>query len=541
MTKLPPGLSSQDFHETISQFEAAVGKQWVFTSDEDVALYKDSYSVFLGEPEEIVASAAVAPDTVEQVQKVMKIANAFKVPIYPISTGKNLGYGGSAPNLSGSVVLDLKRMNRILEVDDKRHFALVEPGVSYFDLYRYTQERDLKVLLDLPETGWGSPVGNSLDHGVGNSTGEMRDHFGSHCGMEVVLPNGEVIRTGMGAALNAKTWQDYRYGVGPYVDGIFSQSNFGVVTKMGFWLNPLPDAYFMGTVTVPKHEDMIPLVDILNYLENSGITNGMPQLGSPIYGSPFAPPDPEIIALSSKPGGATPAEVEAYASRKGRGYWSCGLQFYGPEKVIAAQWEYAKEKFSSIRGAKFEEGPSYKFPLTPEQIENAHKATVGVPDLSIFTIGARSPFNPNPSHGHVWFSPIIPRTGRAILDAQKVFADAFRETGLPLLSGPAPLPSAFYKRAFLFVFPIMVSSDPTVNRKNREAFRKMIKIVAEKGYVEYRTPPAFQDDLMSVFSFNNHSLLRFNEAIKDAIDPNGILAAGRYGIWPKAIRSKRAQ
>ena len=83
-----------------------------------------------------MASAAVAPDTVEQVQKVMRIANTFKVPMFPISTGKNLGYGGSAPNLSGSVVLDLKRMNRVLEVDDKRHFALVEPGVSYFDLYR---------------------------------------------------------------------------------------------------------------------------------------------------------------------------------------------------------------------------------------------------------------------------------------------------------------------------------------------------------------------------------------------------------------------
>ncbi len=541
MTKLPPGLSTKDFQEAIKQFEVAVGKQWVFTSDEDVALYRDSYSVFLGEPEEIVASAAVAPDTVEQVQKVMKIANSFKVPIYPISTGKNLGYGGSAPNLSGSVVLDLKRMNRILEVDDKRHFALVEPGVSYFDLYRYVQERGLKVLLDLPETGWGSLVGNCLDHGNGNSTGEMRDHFGSHCGMEVVLPSGEVIRTGMGAALNAKTWQDYRYGVGPYLDGIFSQSNFGVVTKMGFWLNPLPDAYLMGTVTVPKYQDMIPLVDILNYLENAGITNGMPQLGSPVYGSPFAPLDPEIIALNSKPGGANAAELEAYASRKGLGYWSCGLQFYGPEKVIAAQWEYAKAKFSSIADAKFEEGPSYKFPLTPEQVENAHKATVGVPDLSVFTIGARSPFRPNPSHGHVWFSPIIPRTGQAILEAQKIFVDAFRETGLPLLpSGRAPLPYGFYKRAFLFIFPIMVSSDPAVNRNNRKAFRKMIRIAAEKGYVEYRTPPAFQDDLVSVFSFNNHSLLRFHETIKDAIDPNGILAAGRYGIWPKAMREKRA-
>src|SRR5436190_127029 len=113
---VPPGVSAQVFAQAVREFEAAVGKEWVFTSDEDVSLYRDAYSVLWGEPEERLASAAVAPDRLEQVQQVVKIANAHKIPIYPVSTGRNLGYGGSAPNYSGSVVLDLKRMNRILEV-----------------------------------------------------------------------------------------------------------------------------------------------------------------------------------------------------------------------------------------------------------------------------------------------------------------------------------------------------------------------------------------------------------------------------------------
>jgi (+)-pinoresinol hydroxylase len=66
--------------------------------------------------------------------------NRYKVSLYPISTGKNLGYGGSAPAYSGSVVVDLKRMNRVIEVDEANACALVEPGVSYFDLYRHIQE-----------------------------------------------------------------------------------------------------------------------------------------------------------------------------------------------------------------------------------------------------------------------------------------------------------------------------------------------------------------------------------------------------------------
>ena len=198
--RIPPGLTSKDFSDALGEFTAAVGKEWVFTSDEDMALYRDAYSPMWGEAGELLASAAVAPDNVEQVQKVVRIANHYKLPIYPLSTGKNLGYGGSAPVYSGSVVLDLKRMNRILEVNERNAYALVEPGVSYFDLYRYIQEKGLKLWVDVPDPGWGSPIGNSLDRGGGYLMAEYRNHFDSHCGMEVVLANGEIIRTEIGRA-----------------------------------------------------------------------------------------------------------------------------------------------------------------------------------------------------------------------------------------------------------------------------------------------------------------------------------------------------
>ena len=173
--RLPSGVSSADFSGAIKQFEDAVGKEWVFTSDEDVDLYRDSYSPFWHENEEPIPSAAVAPDSVEQVQTIVKIANRYKIPLWTISTGKNLGYGGSAPLLGGSVMLDLKRMDRILEVNDKNHYALVEPGVSYFDLYSYIQEKGLKVWIDPADPGWGSLIGNAVDRGGGRTP--MRDHF----------------------------------------------------------------------------------------------------------------------------------------------------------------------------------------------------------------------------------------------------------------------------------------------------------------------------------------------------------------------------
>ncbi|RYZ57454.1 MAG: FAD-binding oxidoreductase, partial [Proteobacteria bacterium] len=308
---LPPNVSASAFNSAVGAWKQAVGAEWVFTSEADVALYRDAYSPFYGEPEERVASGAVAPQTLEQVQAVVRTANQYRIPLYAISTGRNLAYGGSAPAYSGSVVLDLKRMNKVLEIDERNAYALVEPGVSYFDLYDAIQKSKADVWLDPPDPGWGSVIGNALDGGGGWTASPFRDHFGAHCGMEVVLANGEVVRTGMGALPNSKTWQHNRWGFGPWVDGLFRQGNMGVVTKMGFHLMPRPEAFQSSNVQVFKDEDVVPLLDTLNKLENQHVVNGSTQLFGGAFGGPAGD-------------GQRPA-------------WTVQVPIYGPEKVVRAQ------------------------------------------------------------------------------------------------------------------------------------------------------------------------------------------------------------
>jgi FAD/FMN-containing dehydrogenase len=537
--KVPPGIQPADFAEVLRQFETVVGKEWVLTSDEDVALYRDAYSILWGEPEERTASAAVAPDTLEQVQQIVRIANKYKVPIYPISTGRDLGYGGSAPTYSGSVVLDLKRMNRILEVNERNAYILVEPGVSYFDLYRYIEEHGIRLLLDVPDPGWGSPVGNSLDHGAGYLQPAFRNHFDSHCGMEVVLANGEVLRTGMGAVPNAKTWQHYKFGAGPWIDGIFSQSNFGVVTKMGFWLMPQPDAYFSGRIVVPRYEDLVPLVDILNYLENVGVTNGMPDLGSAVYGDYLAGRDPRVDAFANRPNPPTDAELAAFVATNKIPYWHVDLKFYGAERALRENWEYCKVKYAAaIPGATFTEGKMWKFPLTAEEKNLVHKPEFGIPSLELFTRGLRSPTNAVPDFGHVYLSMVIPRTGEAILEFNDVMGKILDEFGMvdSRTKIKFRLPMTYWSRTFIVGFGFSVTHDAAKNKHTRDLIKKMMETCAKHGWAEYRTAPAFQDALMDTYSFNNNILRRFNETLKDAVDPNGILSPGRYGIWPKHLR-----
>ena len=546
--RLPPGLSAPQFAAAIAKFKQAIGEPWVFTSEEDLALYRDAYSPFWDEPEERLASAALAPQSTEEVQGLLRIANEHGVPIHAISTGKNLGYGGSAPTYSGCVVLDLRRMNRILEVNEEQAYCVVEPGVSYFDLYRYLQERKIRLWADVPDPGWGSVLGNAIDRGAGYTSVQYRNHFDAHCGMEVVLANGELLRTGMGAMPGAQTWQMYKSGFGPWVDGIFSQSNFGVVTKMGFWLMPEPEAYLKGAVHLPRYSDLNPLVATMTHLENSRVFSGYPDLLSPALGTPGLAGlhqflingpearDEEYRTLITR--GAPAEEYEPYALRHGIPFWTATFPFYGPEKVIRAQWEHVQERFRAVSpGAKFEEHEFYRFPLTEAQVARVeYPAQFGIPSLRTFQIGARSPWNPAPpSDGHMWFSPIIPRTAEAILKANAVIGPVLRSVGAPMAFGMS-VPVPCWERSFIFVIAFPISKDPAVNKKTRAAFRRIIEVAAENGWGEYRTPVAFQDDVMRTYSFNNHALRRFHERVKDAVDPNGILSPGRYGIWPKHLR-----
>ena len=126
----------------------------------------------------------------------------------------------------------------------------------------------------------------------------------------------------------------------------------------------------------------------------------------------------------------------------------------------------------------------------------------------------------------MWFSPIIPRTGEAIFEANRVFSAAAQGTGhaaVPDLfdcrpaSGNARSSSSWRHRSRPTRRPIA---------RYLAGFKKLIEIGGQHGWGEYRTAPVFQKSVMDVYSFNNHALHRFHETLKDAIDPNGILVAG---------------
>src|ERR1700733_11326730 len=294
-------------------------------------------------------------------------------------------------------------------------------------------------------------------------------------------------------------------------------------------LLPEPEAYRDGTVSVPLHDDLIPFVETLAYLYNSQIVQGTTALDSPLLTYRVS----KGGAVVDFPGDISVTELERVGREQNMPYWSVELHFYGPVKVVDLQWQYAKEKFGAIPGATFKEGRTYRFPVQLSDSDTVLRQGLGIPNLSVFGFLGKT-------QGHMDFSPIVPLSGEAVFEALKVLGDVYHSMGVPPQNQFISLPWAFFPRAFVFLFGFPIMHDVEFNKKNREVFRGLIKACADHGWGEYRTHIAYMDDVMNVYSFNEHALLRFHEKIKDALDPNGILSPGKQGIWPKNMRKARA-
>jgi 4-cresol dehydrogenase (hydroxylating) len=518
---LPPRVTEERMAEALERFRKIAGRDWVFTG-KAVESFHDPYTISNDEGR-YKARAAVAPASTEQVQEIVKIANEFRVPLWTVSRGKNFAYGGAAPVLSGSVVLDLSRMNRILEVNEKFGYALVEPGVSYFDLYKYIQDRGMKLWLDVPDPGWGSVMGNALDHGVGYTP--YGDHFGVQCGMEVVLANGEVVRTGMGAVPGNNTWQLFKYGFGPYVDGMFSQSNFGIVTKMGIWLMPEPPGYRPYMITFQREEDIEQVVEIVRPLRLNMVIQNAATIRSLVL-------DAAIFATKSQytsdNGPISDSVAKKIMADQEIGMWNfCGA-LYGPPPITDALWTVIRDSFSKIPGARFYLPQDRK--RNPDILLHRADTMKGIPKLTEFGF-----LNWNGGGGHVGFSPVSPTTGQDALKQYRMVSSRVREFGFDYQG----LMAIGFRELHHVTVIVYDQSDPKEREKLDKLFGVLVREAAAEGYGEYRTHIHYMDLIAGTYNWNNNALMKMNETIKDALDPNGILSPGKSGIWPKHLREGR--
>ncbi len=218
--------------DLIEKFKAIVGNVHVLDKFEDRVVYAyDASAIFVTKKETPVL--VVFPANAEEVSKILRLANAEKIPIIPRGAGSNVS-GGTIPSV-GSIIMVMTRMNKILKIDQNNLVAEVEPGVITADFQAEVEKMKLFYPPDPASKGYSTFGGNVAENAGGPrgaKYGVTRDYV---LGLEVVLPTGEIIRTG------ARTMKSVAgYDLTRLITG--SEGTLAVITKIIVKLIPQPEA-----------------------------------------------------------------------------------------------------------------------------------------------------------------------------------------------------------------------------------------------------------------------------------------------------------
>ncbi|WP_255354450.1 MULTISPECIES: FAD-binding oxidoreductase [unclassified Roseateles] len=221
------------------------------------------------------------PTTVDDVRDCVQHARRHSLALYPISTGLNWGYGSGAPPEAGSVLLDLSGMNRIrnaAQISPLRSVAVIEPGVTQRQLHDFLRESHPGLSFNVTGSSIDTSIlGNALDRGVGYLGPRREDVFG----LEVVSGRGEVLQTGFRRlGEGSPLAHTHPYGLGPMLDGLFFQSNFGIVTSACLKLVPRPQRSVAVSLALRDSARLAEFLNGLAMLKRLGVISGVTHVGN---------------------------------------------------------------------------------------------------------------------------------------------------------------------------------------------------------------------------------------------------------------------
>ncbi|TFG02483.1 MAG: FAD-binding oxidoreductase [Promethearchaeota archaeon] len=219
--------------EILSKLEEIVGKDFASNKKEDLYIYSQDPGASIPRPVDYV----VMPESVEEVQQIVRYANQEKIPIVPMGGGLTLS--GLVIPVKGGIVLDMKRMDEIYEINEMSRYALIGAGVTTGQLLGYLDENHPRLQPPVPDAPPSATIaGNALIHGSGYLSQKFGDHGAMINGLEVVLPNGEICK--LGSCALSDSW--FTRGPLPDFIGLFTSSfgTMGIITKLSIKLFPKP-------------------------------------------------------------------------------------------------------------------------------------------------------------------------------------------------------------------------------------------------------------------------------------------------------------
>jgi glycolate oxidase len=225
----------------VREIASVVGRDHITTAEEDLLCYAYDATSRRYRPD-----AVVFPENTNEVSAIMRIAGSSRVPVVP--RGAGTGMSGGALAVAGGLVMVMTRLNRILSIDEDNLIAVAEPGVITAHFQEAVEERGLFYPPD-PSSASSSTLGGNVAECAGGPRavkyGVTRDYV---LGLEVVLPAGDVIRTGVQTAKGVVGYDTTRLIVG-------SEGTLGIITKIILRLLALPEAVRTVRAVFPRIHD----------------------------------------------------------------------------------------------------------------------------------------------------------------------------------------------------------------------------------------------------------------------------------------------
>ncbi|WP_230969438.1 FAD-binding oxidoreductase [Nitrogeniibacter aestuarii] len=490
---------------------------------------------------------AVRPSQTEQIADIVAIAREIGCSIYPISTGRNWGYGSSLPVSDDCLLIDLSDLNRILSFDADMGIVRVEPGVTQGQLARYLAENGAPYLV--PVTGAGpncSILANALERGYGVTP--HADHFGALIALGAILPDGSRYSSPLMQASGEGVGPLFKTGIGPYLDGLFTQGNFGIVTDAHIALARKPESVKAILFSL-KNEALLgeAVSRIRSILQtHAGVVGGINLMNqrrvlSMSVDYPEQVPGDESVL---------PADL---VRRLGAEYqilpWTGFGTLYGSKRVVRAT---CRDIRSALRGVasrllfvssrdaerictltRFVPGRlGSKLAKTAQTLRTGLELVNGVPNETALPLAYwgrqhvkrtdEGQLNPaKDGCGLLWYAPLVPLKAEAVIRYQAFVTEVMTKWGFePLITL-----TTVSDRVVDSTVPILFDrNDPSAQARAHECYWALQEQGRLQGFFPYRVGV----DSMRWLEERIPESMQLIGKLKVAIDPEGTLAPGRY-------------
>jgi len=548
----------------LSTIEETLSNSTIISSDEAILnIYlqgTEGLEQLDGKQRNIIAVVKVAQAS--EIQLLLDLANQFshqpslKFTIYPISTGNNWGYGTSQPaSIENNIVLlDLSALTNISHFDETLGLVTLEPGVTQQQLSDYLRKNNHDYMV--PVTGAGpncSILANALERGYGITP--YTDHFGAVTSIHGYWADGRPFHSAI-CELDQSTEKfvdkTFKWGLGPYLDGLFTQSNFAIATQMTIRLAKLKPAFTSFFIQIEDDallEEVVPLIrqTLQDYEGIVGSINLLDQrrLLSMFVKNPHG----------CKQHNLSLEEVKRLAKRQQAPSWTVVGSIYGSKAVVKIVQKEIDSIFKKIPCKRVYSNslqitlPKKIIDIIPrwlvkriailsmaaEQLDSFDKGKeimLGKPNavalkLAYWRHSQAASFDKkslSPSEdncGLLWYAPLITMKAKSMRE----FVNFVRETCPKYNIEPFITFTNLRHDCVDSTIPIVFDlSNPQAVKDAHACLKELVIAGLKKGFVPYRLNIDQQQWLLDKES----DFWQTVNQLKAAIDPNDILSLGRY-------------